>query len=259
MTNRFVDGPAGPLEVVVLGRGEPVTVYAHGVGVGIDGIRLFASQVPGTRVFFHFRGHGASVTPPLPWTYDDLADELLAVADAVGATQALGVSLGAGALTIALGRHPSRFDKAVLALPSATDLPRDPAVVAGLAALGARMIDGDRSAVVDFFLGEAGLGAGDGLAAWAEQQAARVDPTGLGTALLALPGLQAFDSLAPLAECEAEVLLVAQEGDSTHPVAAAHRLAGAFPDPQLVVFGPGGLVWAHRAELRRLVSGFLAP
>lgn len=252
------EGPAGPLEVVVLGRGEPVTVYAHGVGVGIEGIRLFASKVPGTRVFFHFRGHGASVTPPLPWSYDDLADELLAVADAVGATQALGVSLGAGALTTAMARHPRRFDKAVLALPSVTDLPRDPAVVAGLAALGERMLAGDRDAVVDFFLGEAGLGAGEGLAQWAELQAARVDPHGLGITLTALPGLQPFASLEPLAHVETEVLVVAQEGDATHPVAAARRLAAAFPDPQLEVFGPGGLVWAHRARLRELVSGFLS-
>lgn len=255
----FVDGPAGPIEVVALGRGEPVTVYAHGVGVGIAGIRAFASKVPGTRVFFHHRGHGRTATPPLPWDPQDLADELLAVADAVGATAALGVSLGAGSLLRAMARHPHRFERAVLVLPSVSDLPRDPAVVASLVALGERMCGGDRDAVVDLLVGDAGLGAGADVHEWAVRAAADIDPGPLGLALRAVPDLARMDDVAPLAAVTTRTLVVGQEGDATHPAAVARRLGQVLPDARVEVFGPGGLLFAHRAAVRELLSGFLTP
>ena len=60
MAAEFVDGPSGPLEMVRSGRGEPVTVFAHGMGASIPSTRPYASGVSGTRVFFHFRSHGRS-------------------------------------------------------------------------------------------------------------------------------------------------------------------------------------------------------
>ncbi|MGH3472343.1 MAG: alpha/beta fold hydrolase, partial [Nocardioidaceae bacterium] len=86
----FVEGPDGPLEVLVRGGGEPTTVFAHGLAGAIDETRPFASGVSGTKVFFHFRGHGASRGSESPWTYAALEGELLAVTKCLGATRGLG-------------------------------------------------------------------------------------------------------------------------------------------------------------------------
>ena len=99
------------LEQLVTGVGDPVTVFAHGLGGDIAGTRPLGSAVTGRRVFFHFRGHGRSDAPPGPWSFADLADDLRAVADRAGATRALGVSMGAGALCRLLASTPERFER----------------------------------------------------------------------------------------------------------------------------------------------------
>ena len=124
------------VEYLVTGRGEPVTVFAHGLAGAIDETRPLGSGVRGSRAFLHFRGHGASSAPETPWTYDALAGELLAVADHVGATRALGVSLGAGALLRILADEPRRFDRLVLVLPGALDRPRGDAATRRLQQMG---------------------------------------------------------------------------------------------------------------------------
>src|SRR3954452_15943123 len=120
-----LDGEA--IDYLVTGSGDPVTVFAHGLAGSIAETRPLGSGVEGTRVFLHFRGHGASSAPESPWTYPALAAELRAVADHVGATRALGVSLGAGALTTLLGESPERFDRVVFFLPAVIDRPREDA------------------------------------------------------------------------------------------------------------------------------------
>ncbi|MGB8650376.1 MAG: alpha/beta fold hydrolase, partial [Mycobacteriales bacterium] len=91
-------GRLGGVSFVALGEGDPVTVFAHGLGGSISETRPLATRVDGTRVLLDFRGHGDSDLLVRGWDYDTLADDLLAVADAVGATRAVGLSLGAGAL-----------------------------------------------------------------------------------------------------------------------------------------------------------------
>jgi len=119
--------PSGhPIEYFVAGVGapEPVTVFAHGLGGDIATTRPLGSGVPGRKVFFHFHGHVRPPVPPTVWSYADLAGDLAAVADHVGATRALGASLGAGALCALLARRPDRFARVVLYLPAALDQPR---------------------------------------------------------------------------------------------------------------------------------------
>jgi 3-oxoadipate enol-lactonase len=95
----IIETPHGVrLEQLTTGVGQPVTVFGHGLAGDIAGTRPLGSAVAGRRVFFHFRGHGRSDAPPGPWTFGDLATDLRAVADLAGATRALGVSMGAGAL-----------------------------------------------------------------------------------------------------------------------------------------------------------------
>src|SRR3954468_6809679 len=93
------------IEYLVTGSGEPVTVFAHGLSGSIAETRPLGSGVAGSRVFFHFRGHGESSSPPGAWSYDDIGAELLAVADHFGARRALGASMGAGAILNVVAKH----------------------------------------------------------------------------------------------------------------------------------------------------------
>lgn len=120
----LLDGPHGSLEFITTGSGLPATVFAHGLVGSIASTRPFGSGVEGSRTFLHFRGYGASAAAETPWTYPELASELRAVADHVGATQALGVSMGAGALCTLLADTPLRFDRLVFVLPAVLDRPR---------------------------------------------------------------------------------------------------------------------------------------
>jgi pimeloyl-ACP methyl ester carboxylesterase len=105
--------PFGDLEYLVAGVGpaSPVTVFAHGRGSGIPETRPLGSGIPGRKVFFHFRGYGRSSSAPDSW---QPADDLRAVADHVGATRAVGASMGAAAV----GALSDRFSRVVLYLPA---------------------------------------------------------------------------------------------------------------------------------------------
>lgn len=120
----LLEGPNGVIELTTTGSGVPATVFAHGATGSIQTTRPFGSGVKGSRTFFHFRGYGASAPAAKPVTYAALEADLRAVADHVGATQALGVSMGAGALCSLLARTPLRFERLVFALPAALDRPR---------------------------------------------------------------------------------------------------------------------------------------
>ena len=69
-------------------------------------------------------GTARSSTPPAgAYRFADFARDLDAVAAAYGATNAVGTSLGAGALTHLLGERPERFARLVFLLPAALDVP----------------------------------------------------------------------------------------------------------------------------------------
>lgn len=105
------------------GEGEPVTVVAHGLTNNCRELAALTPMVPGTKVRFDFRGHGRSSAPQTGYRFEDLADDLDAVAKAYGATRAVGTSLGAGAIANLLTRDPDRFERTVWLLPAALDLP----------------------------------------------------------------------------------------------------------------------------------------
>jgi pimeloyl-ACP methyl ester carboxylesterase len=131
LTSRL-DGPNGAIEFITTGSGLPATVFAHGVTGSIQTTRPFGSGVLGSRTFFHFRGYGASAPAAKPLTYPALEADLRAVVDHVGATRALGVSMGAGALCRLLASTPLRFERLVFALPAALDRPRTDTAPDGL-------------------------------------------------------------------------------------------------------------------------------
>src|SRR3990170_1398558 len=106
----------------VEGEGRPVTVLAHGLTNNCKELAAFTPLVPGTKVRFDFRGHGRSSAPPTGFRFQDFARDLDAVANAYGATRAIGTSLGAGAIANLLCRKPDRFERTVWLLPAALDL-----------------------------------------------------------------------------------------------------------------------------------------
>jgi 3-oxoadipate enol-lactonase len=110
--------------VLAVGAGAPVTVVGHGLGASYDETRPLVGGLPGTRVLHRFRGHGDAPLGAGPVSWELLGRDLLATADEVGATRAIGVSLGAGALLALLAEHPDRFERVVLLLPAALDQAR---------------------------------------------------------------------------------------------------------------------------------------
>ncbi|GGK29743.1 hypothetical protein GCM10010124_23080 [Pilimelia terevasa] len=247
------------LERLTTGAGAPVTVFAHGLGNGIAETRPLASGVAGRREFFHFRGHGRSASPPGPWTYADLARDLRAVADLTGATRAVGVSLGAGALTRVLAESPERFTHAVFFLPAVLDRPRGPVARARLDALLAAIESGDPAAIADAVAVDIPAAVRHTPAGWAylRQRVEQLGGEGLAPALAALPGEVALADRAALARAAARCLVIGAQGDDLHPVAVAEELAAALPDAALHVYERPGVLWTARADLRERISRFL--
>ncbi|QDO87638.1 alpha/beta hydrolase [Ornithinimicrobium ciconiae] len=256
-----MSGPTGELEILTAGRGQPHTVLAHGLAGSIPTTRPYATAVPGARTFLHFRGHGNSASPDGPWEYAGLAAELWAVADHVGASQALGISMGAGALCAGLVSDPDRFDRLVLVLPAAIDRPRDDTAMRRLGALADLVDSRDQDAVAAHLLGSepASVRAEPAVQQWARGQAARLVGTDVARALRTLPALAPLPDRAMLAHVTAPVLLLAQQGDPTHPESVARELAEVLPGAILQVLPPGGIMWEHRSRVRDLVGAFLTP
>ena len=238
----------------------PATVFAHGLAGSIATTRPFGSGVRGSRTFLHFRGHGASAAPETPWTYAALADELRAVADHVGATQALGVSMGAGALCSLLAATPQRFERLVFVMPAVLDRPRTDDALDRVVEMAQCVDSGDVESLTALLLkGESVLvRAQPAVHLWCRHQAAAMVGTPVSRALRALPTAVPLTDRGVLAAVVAPALVIAQEQDPAHPVWVAEQLAASLPDARLEVMAPGGIMWRHRALMRELIGGFLS-
>ncbi|WFE51574.1 alpha/beta hydrolase [Micromonospora sp. WMMD1155] len=247
------------LERLVTGTGDPVTVFAHGLGNGIATTRPFGSGVTGRKVFFQFRGHGRSEAPNGPWTYTDLARDLRAIADLGGASRAFGASLGAGALCRLLTESPDRFEKLVFFLPAVLDQPRGPVAADRITDLLEAVESGDASAVADVVTLELPAGVRNTPAGWAylRQRLDQLLRDGLAGSLADLAAQTPLRDVTDLAAVTAPALVIANAGDDLHPVEVAERLAAALPQATLHVYDRPGVLWSERADLRDRVAGFL--
>jgi 3-oxoadipate enol-lactonase len=247
------------LEYLVTGLGEPVTVFAHGLGNGIAETRPLGSAVTGRRVFFQFRGHGRSAAPPGRWTYADLARDLRAVADLSGATRALGVSLGAGALCRLLADHPDRFERIVLFLPAVLDVPRPTAARERLNTLLVAIENSDAAEVANVLSQEIPTGLRNNPAAWSflRQRMEMLMGDGLAPGLASLPEQVAVADRSALAAVVAPVLVIGTQGDELHPVQVAEELAAVMPNATLHIYDKPGVLWTQRADLRDRIATFL--
>lgn len=245
------------LNVVVLGEGGPVTVFAHGLGGSIAETRPLATRVAGTRVLLDFEGHGASSPLASGWDYDLLADNLLAVADAYGATQAVGLSLGGGALLRALTRNPKRFEKLAFVLPAAIDDTRRDGATERLHRLGAAIEACDGHAAAEVLLEELP-------AVVRERRGVELLVRRRARDLVTRPApAPAYDDR-PLhdrslfASLDVPTLVLAQDEDPLHPVALANELHGLLSTSELVVLPPGGVFWTASRECQEALARHLA-
>lgn len=247
------------LEQLVTGAGDPVTVFAHGLGNGIATTRPFGSGVTGRRIFFQFRGHGRSAAPPGPWTYHDLARDLRSVADRGLATRAFGASLGAGALCRLLADSPTRFNRLVFYLPAVLDQPRGNAARRRLTALLDALGSGDVGQLAEVVQLELPPAVRNTPAGWAylRQRLDQLMRNGLASGLVGLPESVPVREATELAEVTAPALVIGCVGDELHPVGVAERLAAALPQATLHVYDRPGVLWAKRADLRERISTFL--
>ncbi|QGN46643.1 alpha/beta fold hydrolase [Micromonospora sp. WMMD558] len=247
------------LEQLVTGAGDPVTVFAHGLGNGIATTRPFGSGVAGRKIFFQFRGHGRSDAPAGPWSYTDLARDLRAVADLGGATRAFGASLGAGALSRLLIESPHRFERLVFFLPAVLDRPRGEVARERLTALLDAVESGDAATVADVVQVELPPAVRNTPAGWAylRQRLDQLLRDGLAPGLASLPDSVPLRDAGALAAVTAPALVIGCAGDDLHPVEVAEQLAAALPRATLHVYDRPGVLWTDRADLRERVSGFL--
>ena len=239
-----------------LGAGAPVTVFAHGLGGSTAETRPLATRVTGTRVLLDFRGHGASGALPGGWDYDLLADDLLAVADEVGATRAVGLSLGAGALLRALSRDPERFERIVLVLPAAIDATRADGATQRLQQLGHAIDGDDPDAVAALLLGELPeeVQARRGVASLVRRRALT-----LVERPAPFPRLddRPLRDRSMLARVSAPALVLAQQADPLHRLDVAEELAAALPASHLHVLPEAGVFWTAPREAQRVLADHL--
>jgi 3-oxoadipate enol-lactonase len=250
---------AGGLEQLVTGSGEPVTIFAHGFAGDIAGTRPLGSGVTGRRVFFHFRGHGRSAAPAGPWTFGDLAGDLRTVADRAGATRAVGVSMGSGALCRLLSETPGRFERVVCYLPAPLDGVRPPAAVSRTGRLLAAVEAGDPAAVaaaieIELPADVRGTPAGD---AYVRQRAAQVSEHPLAPQLGTLWREPAVPDVSALTAFTGRALVLGCRGDEVHPVTWAEQLSGLLPTAELFVYDDPAVIWHNRRDLRERISSFL--
>ena len=180
------------------------------------------------------RGHGDSTgtTDAEDYRWDNLAADLLALADALGVDRfvAGGVSMGAATALHAAVRAPDRVDAVVLALPPTAYETR--AAQAAEYRAGADTVERDG---IDAYVAEVNarpvpaiLNAFASTYRYEPRVAADLLPAALrGAGLSDLPPADAIRSV------ESPALVLAWEGDPGHPSSTAERLAELLPNAEL--------------------------
>ena len=235
-------GRVAGVEFAVVGSGGPVTLFAHGLGGSSAETRPLAMRVAGTRVLLSFRGHGDSAALPGGWDYDLLAADLLVVADHVGATACVGLSLGSGTLLRVLRDRPTRFDRLGFVLPAALDATRSDGATAQLQRLGAAIDRGDTAAVAAQLLAEIPeeVRSRRGVELLMTRRAASLVRR---PAPLPLSADRPLVDRSALGAVHAPAIVIGQAADALHPLDLARELADALPTAHLISLPAGGVFW----------------
>jgi 3-oxoadipate enol-lactonase len=242
------------------GEGPPVTIVAHGLTNNRNELAALTPLVPGTKVRFDFRGHGRSSAPEANYAFADFARDLEAVADEVGATRAVGTSLGAGAIASLLTRRPDRFERMVWLLPAALDLPfafRD-----RYEQLAATLEGKTPEEAVEAVLSDPQRAAEYLRAPWRFELDRLMweheHPDGVARAIRGAISDWPVRERDDLRKVTAPVMLICVEGDAIHPAELGPILAELFPNAELEVFPDVNAMFAAIPALVQRVSAFLA-
>ena len=242
------------------GTGAPVTVVAHGLSNNRNELAVFTPMLPGTTVRFDFRGHGRTVTAPdARFRFEDFARDVDAVAEAFGATVAIGTSLGAGALGNLVCRDPDRFERMVWLLPAGLDMPFP--------------LRGRYHELAGGLEGKTPTEALETIMRDPARVAERIETPWHWEIERVLWEHDDFDALAraihgvvedwPIPDRELlravdiPTLIVGMEGDEIHPVELARLLADLLPDAALVVLQGQEDLFRRIPELVARVSSFV--
>jgi pimeloyl-ACP methyl ester carboxylesterase len=205
------------------------------------------------------RGTGATPDPGVPFTPDDLVDDVLTVMDAAGVRRAhvVGHSLGAAVALLAAARHPARVDRAVLVGPAFLADPYVDAVLDHWEALARSDLPAE-ALHLGLVLPAFGREAFERLVPAVVQDMNR-RPLSRETILRYVACDRTQDVRPVAGRVDASVLVVAGAEDSLTGPVHARALAGAIPAAALrLVPGCGHTPQVERpADLARLVVPFL--
>ena len=224
------------LHVEVDGAGEPVTVFAHGLTNSCRELAPFTPSLAGTAVRFCFRGHGHSSAPERGYRFADLASDLDAVARAYGATNAVGTSLGAGAIMSLLEHDPARFDRIVMLLPASLDLPfRNPERFDAIADL-LESFPKDEAIERILEMSQEKYERAPWLRELDVLLWEDMNPVGVARAIREVTRDVSISDRELLRKVEAPVLLICRENDAIHPAELGRILHELLPNSELMTF-----------------------
>jgi pimeloyl-ACP methyl ester carboxylesterase len=247
------------LHVEVDGSGRPIAVLAHGLTNSCRELAPLTPLMPGTQVRFCFRGHGHSSSPARGYRFADFARDVVAVADAYGATVGMGTSLGAGAITNVVAKDPDRFEKLVFLLPAGLDLPFQ---YHDRMLRTADLIDGrTRADAIQAILSDPERLANYRQYPWLRdldlQLTADLNPVGVPRAILEVIEDQPIKDREEMRAVKAPTLLICREGDVIHPAEVGKILAETMPNAELILFEDGMQMYEAIPQLIMRVRDFL--
>lgn len=224
---RELPGPPGAATVVLL----------HGWNATTD-LNFFRCYRPlGERVrvlAFDHRGHGRGLRPRARFRLEDCADDVVAMADALGIERVvpIGYSMGGAVAQLVWRRHPQRTRGLVLTATATTfNGARNERLsflgITGLATLARLTPAQARAWVSSQFYLQRKTSAWD---AWAVDEVARHDWRMI---LEAGRAIGSFRSDPWVGEIDVPVAVIVPTGDEVVPVRRQHRLAASIPDARL--------------------------
>lgn len=249
------------LWVEVIGRGRPVTVFAHGVTGSTADLVPLAARTPGTRVLFDFRGHGRSECPPeeAGYGHDAMRRDLETVATRYGATRAFGISVGAGAILSAVADNPERFERVALFMPAMIDQPSPDASFGPLAEeLTSLPLEEVARRALQSAEHSPLLTRRPYWQAIVADRIMRMNSTGVPRAIRAYAsGEPPLSDAAALAAVRAPFLIAGHEDDPIHDSEIARKLCALLPNARLEIWPEPLAMYDDLESFSSMIGAFL--
>jgi 3-oxoadipate enol-lactonase len=211
-------------------------------------------------ISFDMRGHGESAAPDFPYSLEMLADDVVAVLDAIGVERPaayVGISIG-GMIGQALGlRHPKRFSALVLCSTAGRTPPEaKPTLDQRIEAVKSGGLGGQVQPTLERWLSAEFRAKDPDTTKWVADMIRGTPAAGM---IGCLHAIKALDYQEQLKQIALPTLIIAGEKDPGTPVAAMQAIQAQIAGSQLSVI-PGCL---HQTPIEapdafnRLVEQFL--